>query len=125
MLILTYHGFSKAIFSVTTFFPYSAIRLLKCQSIYSPESDCGKMLPFQPGGLSGFIQQQRWISTPNTGNCLGNTKLPHCIQCKYSVPTIPAPPEHVLPVREAGEGINNCRACTQYQGSTCSGHIYY
>lgn len=67
MLILTYHGYSKAIFSVMTFFPYSAIRLLKCQSIHSPESDCGKMLPFQPGGLSAFTQQERWIPTPNIG----------------------------------------------------------
>lgn len=123
MLILTYHGYNKAIFSVTTFFPCSAIRLIKCQSIYLPESDCGKMLLFQPGGLSGFTQQQRWISIPNTGNYLGNTKLPYCIQCKYSVPIIPAPLELVLPVRAAGEGRNNCRACTQHQGPTCSGHI--
>lgn len=93
------------LFSVSQpFFPYSAIKLIKCQSIHSTESDCGKMLPFQPGGLSGFTQQQRWISTPNTWNHLGNTKSSHCIKCKCSVPTTPAPPEHVLPVRVAGEG---------------------
>lgn len=76
--ILIYHGYNKAILHDKIFFRYLAIKLLKRQSIYLPESVCRNMLPSHLGGLPGFTQQQGQASASCTGKYTANTKLPHC-----------------------------------------------